>query len=729
MKRKMNETTKSKKRNDRLPLVGLFIVELLALLLIFIIGTRNARSDSIYRMRDIVNYIGDQCILYDHSSYEESVKSLIRISEKTQTFRWLSLYGFDTVDEDLIKLFAEDQRMTGIILTNDETGENLFYCEDGRTADDWMPIIKNAASASSVQNKCYTDRIIEGGYCYDYATIERADHKGIVLCYFKQKASFATGTEISIRTLLSGYDFAINGTVVVTDGVNVIGSNDETLNGVSVFDCSLVQKARDIQNFGDLIYVQDDGIPYCAMRGKGRGYYIYVFYPMETAYVSRSRLMAYSVCLGIFLFVSVFLLQQRQEKKRRMQEARSMEIYNAELDRLANEAIKASEAKTDFLRKISHDIRTPINGICGMIDIASYYDDDPEKRKACYSKMKDASGYLLELISEVLDVSKLERGVFVLDNDPFRIDSVLNDIIDMMRYPAQMQNIELSYEYGSIRHRNLIGSAVTIKRVCVNIISNALKYNHSGGAVSVFFSEEGFEDGIAEFKFVCTDTGVGISREFQKHMFEPFAQEGGYRKASDGVGLGLAIVEKLIHLMNGRIEVSSAKNQGTTISATFKVKAADDIEDEAPALAVSDDVASESFSGTRVLLVEDNDLNMEIAEFFLNDTGADLITARNGREAVDVFLESPVGSIDAILMDLMMPVMDGITAAKEIRSSRRLDSDTVPIIAMTASVYGNDIKQAKVAGMNDYVTKPLDLNKLVDILAKYLPKKNGESDS
>ena len=178
MKRKTNETTKSKKRNDRLPLVGLFIVELLALLLIFIIGTRNARSDSIYRMRDIVNYIGDQCILYDHSSYEESVKSLIRISEKTQTFRWLSLYGFDTVDEDLIKLFAEDQRMTGIILTNDETGENLFYCEDGRTADDWMPIIKNAASASSVQNKCYTDRIIEGGYCYDYATIERADHKG-----------------------------------------------------------------------------------------------------------------------------------------------------------------------------------------------------------------------------------------------------------------------------------------------------------------------------------------------------------------------------------------------------------------------------------------------------------------------------------------------------------------------------------------------------------------------
>ena len=143
MKRKTNETTKSKKRNDRLPLVGLFIVELLALLLIFIIGTRNARSDSIYRMRDIVNYIGDQCILYDHSSYEESVKSLIRISEKTQTFRWLSLYGFNTVDEDLIKLFAEDQRMTGIILTNDETGENLFYCEDGGTADDWMPIIKN----------------------------------------------------------------------------------------------------------------------------------------------------------------------------------------------------------------------------------------------------------------------------------------------------------------------------------------------------------------------------------------------------------------------------------------------------------------------------------------------------------------------------------------------------------------------------------------------------------
>lgn len=322
-------------------------------------------------------------------------------------------------------------------------------------------------------------------------------------------------------------------------------------------------------------------------------------------------------------------------------------------------------------------------------------------------------------------MSKLEQGDVLWKDEKFRIDRVFDEICTMMKQQAREKGVELTSQTENIRHPYLIGSAVCFRRICLNLIGNAIKYNRAGGTVHVVCREECDENGETEFTFTCSDTGIGMSTEFMRHMYDPFAQEDrSFKSSYNGTGLGLAIVKKLVDRQGGTIEVESTQGFGTifTVRLHFRIDA--DVEElpQARAIQILQD-SDHVLQGAKILIAEDNDLNMEIAQFILERSGATVLRAENGKEAVERFMASAPGELDLILMDLMMPVMDGLLATQVIRASGHPDAKTIPIIAMTANAYADDVERSLKAGMNGHLAKPLDAGKLVDTVADYYKRK------
>ncbi len=392
--------------------------------------------------------------------------------------------------------------------------------------------------------------------------------------------------------------------------------------------------------------------------------------------------------------------------------------YQEQLRKTAQEAERANISKTDFLRRMSHDIRTPINGIRGMVEIARHNIDNPQKQEECLDKISKASSFLLDLVNDVLDMNKLESGNIVLERVPFDLNEILDETRTIVETQAIEFGIEFTMEKQAINHPHLIGSPLHIRQILQNIMSNAIKYNVSGGKVDVTCKELSCENDVSFIQFVCRDTGLGMSEEFKNRAFEPFMQEhADTRTQLKGTGLGLAITKELVTIMNGSIDFTSIKDVGTTfvIKIPFTVDKQFEMNNNP-----QDDNNNISLAGTKVLLVEDNELNMEIAEFLLSNENMIVTKAWNGKEAVDIFSQSKVGEYDIILMDIMMPVMNGCEASLAIRSLNRPDAKTVPIFAMTANAFSDDVKRSKEAGMNEHLSKPLDTEKIMETIRKYI---------
>lgn len=384
--------------------------------------------------------------------------------------------------------------------------------------------------------------------------------------------------------------------------------------------------------------------------------------------------------------------------------------YQRRLQEAVKEAEMASAAKTNFLRRMSHDIRTPINGIRGMLEMAEYYSDDIEKQKECREKMWTASGYLLSLVNDVLDMNKLESGVVTLAHVSFDLQETLKEINTVTELQAMEHGIrfERKSSASDCPHRYLIGSQVHLKRVLQNILGNAVKYNRENGSVGISCTEQSFDGKTAVIQFVCEDTGMGMSEEFQKQAFEPFAQEG--RKANTtyaGSGLGLSIVKELVTMMNGTVELTSEIDVGSV----FKVTLPFEVDPEAEAREKQLEQVID-MTGRKVLLAEDNALNAEIAEFLLGNEGFEVTHAENGQEAVEKFAQSAPGEYEIIFMDIMMPVMNGLEATRAIRALDRPDAHRIPIIAMSANAFQDDINRSLEAGMNGHLMKPLEMEKV-----------------
>ncbi len=380
---------------------------------------------------------------------------------------------------------------------------------------------------------------------------------------------------------------------------------------------------------------------------------------------------------------------------------------------------RANSAKSEFLSHMSHDLRTPINGILGMLGIMEKSQNDPDRQSECRKKIRVSTEHLLSLVNDVLQVSKQESGRKAVVEEPFDLHDILENSIALLSAKAEEREVQLTLREVDLQHSRLIGNPLHVQQILMNIIDNALKYNRPQGFVFIQAKEISCQDGIATCQFVIEDTGIGIREEFKKHIFELFTQENqGARTNYNGVGLGMSIVKELVDQMKGSIEIDSQIGKGSVFMITLPLQV-DGTWDSKPVeeeLNLWDNIA-----GMKVLLVEDNEINCETMEFMLTEAGAEVVTANDGKAAVDAFAASEPGTFDCVLMDLMMPVMSGYEATRVIRGLDRPDAETVPIIALSANAFEEDVALAKDAGMNEHLAKPVDIRKMFKVMGRLRP--------
>lgn len=380
---------------------------------------------------------------------------------------------------------------------------------------------------------------------------------------------------------------------------------------------------------------------------------------------------------------------------------------------------QANSAKSEFLSHMSHDLRTPINGILGMLAILEKSEGDLERQRDCRKKIRVSVEHLLSLVNDVLQVSRLESGRPAAVEEPFDLRAVLEDCVTILSPLAEERAVQMELDTSGLGHSRVIGNPLHVKQILMSVIDNALKYNRPHGSVFVRAEETAFQEGTARCRFVVEDTGIGIGEEFKEHIFEPFTQEHqDARTDYNGVGLGMSIVKKLVDQLRGTVTVDSRLGRGSVVEIVLPIRVDESWREHPPAEPEEPRDVQGSVAGMRVLLVEDNQINCEIVEYILQDAGAEVVTAHDGRAAVDAFGASAPGSFDCILMDLMMPVMSGYEAARVIRGLERADAGTVPIIALSANAFEEDVALAKDAGMNEHLSKPVDIWKMFQAMGR-----------
>ena len=674
------------------------------------------------RMVEIVNYVKVQCSTYTHYNESSESKSLLRAIESARQMSTnisMETGNGGQLSREFLKENLQTLWVDGIIILDKEGKTDCEYSTDESLANEITEYLQKEIimDFAGYEERSYSERFSrEDGSRIDIAACARKDAPGIVAIYYYTSSEFTRNYTLTIQGLLNGYGTQKDGTIIVADEGIVVASNDESLLGQNTADNEVVQAMKRHTDSQHIYHLKNEGTGCYGIMLKQRDYYIYAYLP-DAQVFHNLPLSVISVIFLYFLMYSIFWFwTYRTNLAHRKQEQEKDEKYKAELLIAAKKAEAANEAKTEFLQRMSHDIRTPINGICGMVNMAEHYADDMEKQTEYRTKVKEASNLLLELVNEILDMSKLESGEIVLEEIPFNLSSISREVFVVIEQMAAEQNIRIMWERKEITHRHLIGSPGYVKRVMMNILSNAIKYNRESGQIYISCIEIPSEQPeMTTMEFVCRDTGIGMTEEFQKYIFEPFAQEHtGSRTKFAGTGLGMAIAKNLIEKMGGTITFESEKGVGTT----FVIRVPFKTDPDADKREKQKDVSENSIKGLHILLAEDNELNMEIAEFVLQNEGADVTKAWNGQEAVELFRNSASGELDVILMDIMMPVMNGYEATQMIRSLDREDAKTIPIIAMTANAFTEDRIRAKEAGMNEHVAKPVDVEVLVKVIHK-----------
>ena len=710
---------KRKKKEKRIQLFGGLIGVCVAVAsLFYFFHAEKAEAEK--RMVEIVNYVKVQCSTYTHFNESSESKSLLRAIESARQMSTnikMEIENGGQLSRDFLKENLQTLWVDGIIVLDAEGKTDCEYSTDESLANEITEYLQKEIimNFAGYEERSYSERFTrEDGSFIDIAACARKDALGIVAIYYYTSPEFARNYTLTIQGLLNGYSIQKDGTVIVADDGIVVASNDESLLGQNTADNEVVQAMKKHTDSQHIYHLRKEGTGCYGIMLKQRDYYIYAYLPDTEVF----RNLPLSVTAVVFLYLLIFGIfcfwGYRADLAHRKHEQEKDEKYKAELLRAAKKAEAANEAKTEFLQRMSHDIRTPINGICGMIDVADHYAEDMKKQTECRAKIKEASHLLLELINEVLDMSKLESDEVILEEIPFNLNSISEEILGVIEQMATEQNIRILWEEKEVTHWNLIGSPVHVKRILMNILSNAVKYNKENGYVYISCREIPSEQtAMTTLEFVCRDTGIGMAEAFQKRIFEPFAQEhAGSRTKFAGTGLGMPITKKLVEKMGGTISFESKEGIGTTFLIRIPFRIDTDRKDRTEA----EEKTETSIQGLHVLLTEDNELNMEIAEFVLQNEGTVVTKAWNGQEAVDIFRKSSPGEFDVILMDIMMPVMNGYEAAKMIRSLDREDAKVIPIIAMTANAFTEDKMRAKEAGMDEHIAKPVDGKLLVKVI-------------
>ena len=692
---------------------------------VFALSRRADIQNCEQRLTGVMEFIKAQSA--DYTKYNDTAvaKSLVREAAAVHALEGLSL----GCDETALSEYARTLWLTGVSVLNAQGELVCEYTENGTGYAQLQSGIKMEPILSVIDypQKTYVKRVELGGDNFvNVAVHSCADGTGVVLAYRYIPAEFSQKSVLSIQTLLDGYEISSTGTLLVAEDNRVAASNDPTLIGMNIFESERLMSIRRSGRADKLIRVYaPKGIEQCyGIYSHGRDYYLYAYVPARQVYTLTVMNLVITLVMYILILALVqvfrwnsakdfFMQQEHSEQEYR----KSLEQKNVALQLAVQRETKANLAKREFLFNMSHDIRTPMNAIIGFTALAQTHIDDRGQVEDYLKKISVSSQHLLSLINDVLDMSRIESGKVTLEAKPVHLPELVHELRDIIQAVVSKKDLSLTLDTVGVENEDVIADPLRLEQILINVLANAVKFTPDGGQISLWIVQKDTAPaGYADFEFHIKDNGIGMSEEFQKHIFEQFARERTSTVSKiQGTGLGMAITKSLVDMMGGRITVKSEQGKGSefTISLRFPIGEAK-AEQTPPAAKAS------AFTGKKLLVVEDNELNLEIASTLLKEAGFAVDTAENGKVAVEKVEAASADRYDLILMDIQMPEMDGYEATRRIRALPDTKKAALPIVAMTANAFEDDRKNALRAGMNDHIAKPLDIQKLFQVLSELL---------
>ena len=672
---------------------------------------------------DVVDYVATQSLSYDAFNSAYTTKNLIRVMEIAgEAARDMERDG--SVDSAMLEQYADQFNVSALIVT-DASGNLVSESSTGDVGYESLATYLKEAPVLEVAThplKSYTARItLADDSVADIGCVTRQDGEGIVIAVRHQSAKAVASNTLKLQSLLDGYETIDSGNIVIENDAKVVATNavEPTTSGAFVLpatDATIVDSIKERCLAGRVSLVNANGEWYLGTFGKARQFYVYT-YTSARRYFETVAVVVASVLVLYGGAIAATALARRHAERQRLTDLLLQERdYGDKLAKAAREALSANSAKTEFLRRMSHDLRTPINGIRGMVEVGDANADDLQKQTECRSKIWTASGLLLDLANEALDMSRLESGQVDLDLVPTNLVVLNREVCDILERQAEERLVTIICDQQTLDHPYARVSVTHLKRLLVNIAGNAVKYSRRGGYVRLACREVEPVDGVPIYEYTIADNGIGMSEQFQQHLYEPFSrEEQRVEGASSGTGLGAPIAKQLVELMGGTMSFTSTLGQGTTFTILLPFEQCK--RSEIPQAVRVDAVDVDAVRGLHVMLVEDNELNAEIAQFTLDRAGAIVTHVKDGESAVETFAASAPHEYDVVLMDIMMPGIDGLEATRQIRALEREDAATTPIIAVSANAFAEDRRLSREAGMDAHLSKPVSSRELVEALA------------
>lgn len=705
----------------RLPLIVLLGIALSVVAGMMSYGYTTAQAEQ--RFADVVDYVATQSLSYEAFNNAYVTKNLIRVMEIAgEVARTIERDG--SADNATLKQYADQFNVSALIVTDASGNLVSESSTDGVGYESLAAYLKEAPvlEVASHPLKSYTARItLADDSVADIGCVTRRGGEGIVIAVRHQSAKAVASNTLKLQSLLDGYETIDSGNIVIENDAKVVATNavKPTTSGAFVLpatDATIVDSIKERCLAGRVSLVNANGEWYLGTFGKARQFYVYT-YTSARRYFETVAVVVASVLVLYGGAIAATALARRHAERQRLTDLLLQERdYGDKLAKAAREASSANSAKTEFLRRMSHDLRTPINGIRGMVEVGDANADDLQKQTECRSKIWTASGLLLDLANEALDMSRLESGQVDLDLVPTNLVVLNREVCDILERQAEERLVTIICDQQTLDHPYARVSVTHLKRLLVNIAGNAVKYSRRGGYVRLACREVEPVDGVPIYEYTIADNGIGMSEQFQQHLYEPFSrEEQRVEGASSGTGLGAPIAKQLVELMGGTMSFTSTLGQGTTF--TIRLPFEQCKRSEIPQAVRVDAVDVDAVRGLHVLLVEDNELNAEIAQFTLDRAGAIVTHAKDGESAVETFAASAPHEYDVVLMDIMMPGIDGLEATRQIRALEREDAATTPIIAVSANAFAEDRRLSREAGMDAHLSKPVSSRELVEALA------------
>lgn len=654
------------------------------------------------RFADVVDYVATQSLSYDAFNSAYATKNLIRVMEIAgEAARDMERDG--SVDSATLEQYADQFNVSALIVT-DASGNLVSESSTGDVGYESLATYLKESPVLEVAThplKSYTARItLADDSVADIGCVTRQDGEGIVIAVRHQSAKAVASNTLKLQSLLEGYETIDSGNIVIESDGKVVATNAVEPTVLGVFDLPatdvfIVDGIKDRCLAGKVKLINADGEWYLGTFGKAHKFYVYTYAPARRYFEVVAAVAAGVLALYSGVIAVVVMVRRRADRRRLTDLLQQERDYGDKLAKAAREASSANSAKTEFLRRMSYDL---------------------QKQTECRSKIWTASGLLLDLANEALDMSRLESGQVDLNLVPINLVALNCEVRDILERQAEERLVTIICDQQTLNHPYARVSVTHLKRLLLNIAGNAVKYNRQGGYVRLVCREVEPADGVPVYEYTIADNGIGMSEEFQQHLYEPFCrEEQQVEGASSGTGLGAPIAKQLVELMGGTMSFTSVLGQGTTFTIRLPFEKCK--RSEIPQAVRVDAGDGDALQGLRVLLVEDNDLNAEIAQFTLSRAGAVVTHAKDGESAVEAFAASAPHEYDVVLMDIMMPGIDGLEATRQIRALDREDAATTPIIAVSANAFADDRELSREAGMNAHLSKPVSSQELVEALA------------